>query len=157
MKNSLCILGLILINFTAFSQETSSTAEEAIQETIQSFFDAIEKQDTTLFKSTLKPEGQVWVQNRAKDPIQITTRFLNEDVGHLKGSHQYLEKALHYDIKVHKGMAMAWVAYEFWRDGKFSHCGIDAFTLMKIEEQWKIVSLSYSVETSGCDELRTQK
>lgn len=156
MRKILTLIGLMLLSFSVFSQAAQSTEEKAIQATIQRFFDAIEKQDTMLFKSTLDPTGQVWVQNRAKDPIQISSRFLGQDVGSLVGEHQFLEKALHFDIKVHKGMAMAWVAYEFWRNGKFSHCGIDAFTLMKIEDSWKIVSLSYSVETSGCEELKSQ-
>lgn len=157
MRKLLGIIGLSLMSFSSFSQVNTNTAEQAIQKTIQTFFNAIERQDTTLFKSTLKLDGQVWVQNRTKEPIQITTRFLKEDIHHLQGEHQYLEKALHYDIKVHKGMAMAWVAYEFWRNGAFSHCGIDAFTLMKVNKEWKIVSLSYSVETSDCDELSKQK
>ncbi|MBX2878204.1 MAG: nuclear transport factor 2 family protein [Saprospiraceae bacterium] len=156
MRITLCLIILTVLAYPALSQKNDVAAEAAVQQTIQDFFDAIEKQDTSLFKSTLNLAGQVWVQNRAKKPTQISSRFLKQDIAMLQGEHQYEEKALHYDIKVHKGMAMAWVAYEFWRNGVFSHCGIDAFTLMKIQDQWKIVSLSYSVEISGCDELKTQ-
>lgn len=156
MQKIFYFITLAILACSASAQEGNSTAEAAVQQTIQDFFDAIEKQDTTLFKSTLDPAGQVWVQNRAKNPIQFSSRFLKQDIARLKGDHQFLEKALHFDIKVHKGMAMAWVAYEFWSNGKFSHCGIDAFTLMKVEDHWKIVSLSYSVETSGCDELKVK-
>ena len=28
--------------------------------------------------------------------------------------------------------------YDFWIDGKYSHCGIDAFDLVKTSEGWKI-------------------
>ncbi len=156
MRKILALIGLSLLSFAAFTQTALATEEASIQATIQRFFDAIEKQDTNLFKSTLDPAGQVWVQNRVKDPIQISSRFLGQDVGMLQGENRFLEKALHFDIKVHKGMAMAWVAYEFWRNGKFSHCGIDAFTLMHLEGQWRIMCLAYSVETSGCEELKSQ-
>ncbi|NRB52564.1 MAG: nuclear transport factor 2 family protein [Saprospiraceae bacterium] len=155
MKKVLKLIGLIALPLISFSQSSEPTEVQAVQATIQHFFDAIEKKDTSLFKSTLDPAGQVWVQNQTKEPMQISNRFLRQDIAMLQGEQQFMEKALHFDIKVHKGMAMAWVAYEFWRNGKFSHCGIDAFTLMKIEENWKIVSLSYSVETSGCEELKS--
>ena len=156
MKQILKLIGLIALPLTSFSQSIPSADKEAVKATIQRFFDAIEKQDSNLFKSTLDPAGQVWVQNQTKDPMQISSRFLGQDVGMLTGENQFLEKALHFDIKVHKGMAMAWVVYEFWRNGKFSHCGIDAFTLMQLDGQWRIMSLAYSVETSGCDQLKNQ-
>ena len=31
-------------------------------------------------------------------------------------------------------------------DGEWSHCGVDAFTLVRIEGDWKISSLAWSIE-----------
>ena len=39
---------------------------------------------------------------------------------------------------------------DFWVDGKFSHCGIDIFDLVKTAEGWKISGLTYTVERTGC-------
>lgn len=38
-------------------------------------------------------------------------------------------------------MAQVWVAYEFFLDGNFSHCGINNFTLVWQDQRWKIVQL----------------
>ena len=40
--------------------------------------------------------------------------------------------------------------YDFHRDGEFSHCGVDAFTLVRTESGWKISGGVYTVETEGC-------
>jgi len=45
---------------------------------------------------------------------------------------------------------VVWAAYDFHLDGAFSHCGIDNFSLVKIGEEWKVVSLTYTVEMEGC-------
>jgi len=43
-----------------------------------------------------------------------------------------------------------WTPYDFWVDGKFSHCGIDIFDLVKTAEGWKISGATYTVERTGC-------
>ena len=43
-------------------------------------------------------------------------------------------------------IATVWTPYDFWIDGKFSHCGIDAFDLVKTDEGWKIAGGSYTLE-----------
>lgn len=47
-------------------------------------------------------------------------------------------------------MAQVWGEYEFLRNGKFGHCGVDSFSLFKTAEGWKIVTIVYTAETTGC-------
>jgi hypothetical protein len=51
------------------------------------------------------------------------------------------ERILNYSIQVDGAMAHIWTPYEFFINGKFSHKGVNAFTLFKENEQWKIVYL----------------
>ena len=64
------------------------------------------------------------------------------------------EKLLSSEIKIHNNIAVAWVPYTLSFSGKFSHCGVDVFTLLKTAEGWKIVSTVYSVEPDGCAALK---
>jgi hypothetical protein len=53
--------------------------------------------------------------------------------------------------KVHgRGYNDATGEYEFIRDGKFRHCGIDSFTLFKTDQGWKVATIVYTAETTGC-------
>jgi hypothetical protein len=43
-------------------------------------------------------------------------------------------------------IATVWAPYDFWIDGKFSHCGVDAFDLIKTDKGWRIAGGAYTVE-----------
>ena len=49
-------------------------------------------------------------------------------------------------VQVHERIAMVWAPYDLWVNDKFSHSGVDVFTLLKTAEGWKISSCSYTVE-----------
>ncbi len=59
-------------------------------------------------------------------------------------------------LNCYKGIAVAWVPYEFTVNGAFSHCGIDVFTLMKRDGNWQIVTAAYTVEKEDCDTLENK-
>ncbi len=47
-------------------------------------------------------------------------------------------------------MATLWADYDLHINGKFSHCGVDAFFLLKTDDGWKISQVQYTAETQGC-------
>ena len=77
--------------------------------------------------------------------------FFKEDLKRFDPKIVLQERALSYEIKIHNGMAMAWIPYEFHVNDTFSHCGVDIFSLLKTEGEWKFISASYTVEKEGCD------
>ena len=117
----------------------------------QQFFNALEKGDTATFRSLfLEDARNYFVQEKDaniragsrspesfkfdKDRI-IKERFLQDGV----------------EIMIRNRIAIVWGSYNLWINDKFSHCGVDAFTLLKTDQGWKISSLSYSMETEGCN------
>lgn len=118
----------------------------------QQFFDALEKGDTTTLRSLFLDDARnYFVQERDteiragsrspksfradKDRV-VRERFIKDGV----------------EVMVHNRIAMVWGSYNLWINDKFSHCGVDAFTLLKTESGWKISSLSFSMETEGCQQ-----
>lgn len=61
-----------------------------------------------------------------------------------------------WDAKVMRrgDMAVVWAPFELKVDGKVSHCGIDAFDMVKVDGAWKIAGLMYTHEPDACGELR---
>ena len=51
-------------------------------------------------------------------------------------------------------IAIVWAPYEFWRDGKTTHCGVDVFDLVKQDGSWRIANIMFTVEPDACGELR---
>jgi hypothetical protein len=47
-------------------------------------------------------------------------------------------------ILVDDNLASVWTPYQFYYDGKFSHCGVNSFQLVRGGEGWKI---QYLIDT----------
>jgi ketosteroid isomerase-like protein len=57
-----------------------------------------------------------------------------------------VERGFDAEVRVSGPVASVWLPYDFHRDGKWSHCGVDVFTLIRVEAGWRIASLAYTVE-----------
>ena len=73
MMKKISLFILLLTNINSFAQNQQKSEEKEILLKVQQFFDALEKQDTILFKSILLSNGQVWAlsekENSAKYSI----------------------------------------------------------------------------------------
>ena len=143
-----------LIVATATAQQ--STSEQEVKQTIETFFEAFHKGDTTLLKSVLG------------DKVVLQTTFTNKEgksqlvedevsklittIGTRPADQKWEEKLLDYQIKVDGIMANAWTPYEFWFNGQFSHCGVNSFQLFNDNGTWKIIYLIDTRRRQGCKE-----
>lgn len=53
-------------------------------------------------------------------------------------------------IKIDGSLASVWTPYTFYYKGKFSHCGVNSFQLVKLNGQWKIQYLIDTRRKDGC-------
>jgi hypothetical protein len=47
-------------------------------------------------------------------------------------------------VAISGSLASVWTPYDFYAGASFSHCGVDTATLLKGEDGWKVVSLSWT-------------
>lgn len=141
---------LLLISFETFPQ-----GETEVQNTIETFFEGFHKQDSTLLNQVVYNEVtlKTIVTNRegktilhTQDYDQFITSILS-----IPESQKFQEKLLRFDIKIDGNMANAWTPYEFWFNDQFSHCGVNSFQLIKVDNAWKIF---FTVDTrrKDCEE-----
>lgn len=50
------------------------------------------------------------------------------------------------EVRVNGGVAMVWYPYDLYRDGQWSHCGVDIFTLVRHQGRWRIAAMAWSAE-----------
>lgn len=55
-------------------------------------------------------------------------------------------------IEIDPPLATAWTAYTFVADKKLSHCGTNAFQLIKMADGWQIHQVTDTRQRSGCQE-----
>ena len=146
------IVAVILLVFPVATQGAGPDSEEAaVVAVVQKFFDAMSARDVEAARAVVLPEGRDHsIREGAEGPI--IRSFTHEDfVARLAtGTEKLLERMWEPKVMMHGRIAVLWAPYDFHRDGEFSHCGVDAFTLVKTESGWKISGGVYTVETEGC-------
>lgn len=144
------LAAMVLLTASAsFGQSKASENEEkkAILAVIDWFFQAMTARDAAAYEKTLVPEGRVFAFQVAKEKNSMWTRLNSDDVASLsKGKEVLVERIWDPEVKIRGPIANVWTPYDFWIDGKFSHCGIDSFDLVKVDGQWKISGILYTVE-----------
>lgn len=140
-----------------YSQESEKKDKQQIIAVINKFFESLEKKDSLMMRQTTMDNAQIWRRYSEEKPVRSDYRYSKDFLPKMQALPNVKEIALDFDINIHKGMASAWVPYEFYIDEKFSHCGVDIFTLFEMDGNWKIISVAYTVEKEHCEELKQKK
>jgi hypothetical protein len=144
------LLALTLLVFPARGAGADSD-EAAVVAAVQKFFDALAARDLDAFRAVVLPEGR-FHSVREKAEGSLVRSFTNAEFGEMlaAATDKFLERMWEPKVMVHGRIAVVWTPYDFHRNGEFSHCGVDAFNLVKTEEGWKISGGAYTVEPEGC-------
>lgn len=128
----------------------SSAAErDAVLAAVQAFFDTMASKDVDAARRVLIPEGRFFSM-RQQDGKTVLRTFTNaEYLRDLPARTEAVrERMWQPDVRIRGSIATVWTPYDFWRDGVRSHCGIDAFDLVRTDAGWQIAGGTYTVETT---------
>ena len=145
---------LILFVLTSVANAQSKTEHESIKKTIETFFDGLHKGDSTIVSptlhSTIKIQTTYTSKKGVKTLVTDTKEKLLTGIANKKKEHTYLEKLLSWDIEIDGNLASVWTPYEFYLNGKFSHCGANSFQLFNNNGKWEIIYLVDMRRKSDC-------
>jgi len=134
---------LVLLPNLIFSQ----SEEKIILEIVQQFFDALESRDTTLAKNVLLPDGQFFSIRENNSNINIKKSDHSSFIKKLTISKEPIRETMNDPlVLIHNHIAIVWTKYKFYKNGQYSHSGVDAFSLLKTSEGWKIAGIIYNIE-----------
>lgn len=151
----LIFMGSLAVN----AQKESENA--AIKSVIETFFKGLQNGDTITMKPTLhkeikiqttgtNPKGVNFLMTSKKESLLVNIAKKNPNV-------TYEEKLLSYDIKIDGNLASVWTPYEFYLNGKFSHCGANSFQLYNNNGAWEIIYLVDMRRRNNCKALKKNK
>ena len=148
MKTLTITFFLITLLGTSTTVSAQASEKAAVLAAVQQFFDAMAARDAAATERVMMPEGRS-VSFRTIDGRLVMRSSLNQD--YIKrlpsGKEKLRERMWKPEVKIHGQIANVWTPYDFWIDGKLSHCGIDSFNMVKVDGQWKIAGGVYTVET----------
>lgn len=136
------LLLLFLASFVSAADDVSPVA------TAQKLFDAMKAHDGSAANALFLP-GATLSSIGANGKVSVSsTDDFSKRLSASKA--EWLERIWKPKVLEQGAIAVVWAEYDFHLNGKFSHCGIDSFTLLKTDTGWKIASISYTHETSSC-------
>ena len=151
------MLALAFLAVAASTASTQSAAphpeEAAILAIVDRFMLAVADKDPAALNA-LRLEGGFSIVERPapKGGTLVSRRVFTPPSGNR--TVEYRERYWDPIVHVRGSIAVVWTPYEFWTDGKTSHCGIDVFEMMKDQGAWKIANMMWTVEPDACAALR---
>jgi hypothetical protein len=125
---------------------------ESILTTVQKVFDAMRTRDTALLSQAFDSTARlVGVSNRGTPSVSLTAPSqFGAAIARAPAGDVWNERIYDPEVRIDGNVAQVWAYYTFHRNAAFSHCGVDAFMLVKVGSTWKITQLADSRRTEGC-------
>ena len=129
--------------------------EAAVLAVVDQFMTAISTNDLELMASVQLPDGVTYRARPAEGGGVEVIRSPNSYwvQPERADGRARLERYWSPTVLVRGHIAVVWTPYEFWLDGKRSHCGIDTFDLVKMDGRWRVANAMWTVEPEGCASL----
>ena len=151
---ALAILALIMQPIgTAFGSDND---REEILALIDQAFDAIGSGDNEALRAIQLADGTSISFRRSPDGaagqmvMRMTTNEELLEASDASGDTFVERWTAVPTVQIRGPIAVVWGEYEFWINNAFSHCGVDAINLVKLEGGWKIANWMWTVEEDGC-------
>jgi len=144
-------LSLIFLSSCLIGEAQSS--EDSVKASVNQLFTAMKNVDPALLVSSfadsailqtiINKDGKVQIRNEAVDDFASSIGKLQKDDA---------DERIQFDvIKIDGALAIVWAPYKFYYKGKFSHCGVDSFQMIRINGKWKIQYLIDTRRKDRCD------
>jgi hypothetical protein len=145
MTRSLVVL-LVLASFTRSARAQAIEAEgKAAIAVADSVLAALSSgANATLARLTLDSSvvGGVGLRDGVERPsLRTWGLYINRT-----GPSTFTERGFDATARVQDRVAQVWMPYDLYIGDKWSHCGVDTFTLMKSEGRWRVAALIYTIE-----------
>ena len=133
------LLIMLFAMLPAPSSAQIATDRDAVLRVVQIFFDTLTARDVGGARKIMMAEGRFYAMDERK-PKSNPQSFTGEEYFERlqKQTQTHRERIWNPDVRVHESIAT---------DGKFSHCSIDIFDLIKTYEgEWKIAGGVFTME-----------
>ncbi len=141
-----CLLSLPKLSFAQTDEKAAVIA------TVQALFDAMAAKDSVSARKLLLPAGASYITQQANDSTPASYWAHDNIILQMrKAENQVRERMWNIEVLVHDRIAQLWANYDFYVNGQFRHCGVDAFILIKEKDGWKIASGAFTIEKTGCE------
>jgi hypothetical protein len=145
------ILGICLCVLAPPQLRAQGPEDEALA-VVHQLFQAMRARDTVALRAVFDSAADLVTTGRDQQGGFTSRRVPVGDFVAIVGRQTTdLDERIHdVEVRVDDGLASVWAPYEFYANGTFSHCGVDAFQLARTAAGWRIVALADTRRRDGC-------
>lgn len=126
-------------------------AQREVRAVIDRIFDGMRAADTVAIRSTFHPEFRLAITAfRDGDPVMNLVSGDQFIASIARATEKLDERIADVEIRVDDNLAMVWNRYVFYVGDRLDHCGVDAFTLVRTTDGWKILQVADTQRRDGC-------
>ena len=137
------IVAVVLTTWPASGQDGGE--EKAAIAVAGSALAAITRGDMTALTDLMLPEAVMFPTSTRDGVTRYRLRTRAEQRA-APVTRKVTERGFRPEARVNGPVAMVWYPYDLYLDGQWSHCGVDVFTLIRTDGQWRIATMSWSAE-----------
>ena len=127
---------LLLLACAVAPPADAQSDEQAVLAVVKRLFDGMRTRDTGLMRAQMDPTARlIGIDSTGAHALE-PGRWIGA-VGRMTGEGAD-ERTFDPEVRVDGNIATVWTYYELWRGSTLSHCGIDAFFLVKTLGGWKV-------------------
>jgi hypothetical protein len=130
----------------ATAQPTDSDEEAAVLAAVNELWEAMRAGDATRLRAVIHPDARGFSVGVREGEVQLMQEeSLDGFIDAIGSPHDevYDERVSNEEVRVDGPFATYYADYEFWLGERRSHCGVDAFQLVKTDEAgWQIFILA---------------
>ena len=137
---------------------TLEQGEAAVKAAVNQLFEGMKKADSTMLKTVFTPSARLQTVVNKQGDVSVKDDAISmfvSSIGKAKAG-TLDERLAGMEIKIDADLATAWTPYVFYRNDTKSHCGVNAFTLVKMGGAWKIQTIIDTRRKENCPDLPKQ-
>lgn len=126
---------------------SAQTPADSVKKVVNDFFTAMKRSDTVGMRAALSATVHFEATQSRPDAVpaliqESVTNFLAAVARTPAGA---LDERIQFQsVLVDGPLASVWTPYEFYFNGRFSHCGVNSFQLVREKDKWLI---QYLIDT----------
>jgi hypothetical protein len=152
-KNLFSFLLFFLITISLTAQKDALNDKEDVHQVIITMFDGMREGDSAKVNSVFRKDVRMFSAYRKNTGESVLHEGkLSEFLKAIGTAHDEIwdEKIYNTTIQIDGDIAQVWTDYSFYIGETFSHCGVDAFQLVRENSKWLIINLMDTRRKEDC-------
>lgn len=145
-------MGLLMLCFFATMNVSAQSTRDSVIAAVNQLFEGMKNADTILLQHSFSPNAVLQTIDDSKGSVTVKDESIEGFISFVgketPGAAD--ERIVVETVKIDGSLAMVWTPYQFFYKGKFSHCGVNVFQLVRLSSGWKIQYIIDTRRKTGC-------